>query len=86
MTRYPQPIFIKMPNQAGELIRDRRKELKLTQAQVARFLGLSQNRYSMLAQNIGEMSLERFITLANYLQFDLTMRDREETPDWIVQD
>lgn len=68
------------PGQAGAYLRDRRKELKLTQTQVAIRLGVSQNRFSVLETAPGDITLMRLLVLAKTLGLELVLRLPEPKP------
>lgn len=68
------------PEQAGAYLRERRKELKLTQTQVAIRLGISQNRFSVLETIPGDLTLMRLLVLAKNLGLELVLRSPEPEP------
>lgn len=76
---FPERV-IHTPGQAGAYLRDRRKELKLTQTQVATRLGVSQNRFSVLETVPGDISLMRLLVLAKTLGLELVLRSPEPKP------
>ncbi len=71
---------IHTPGQAGAYLRERRKELKLTQTQVAIRLGISQNRFSVLETIPGDLTLMRLLVLAKNLGLELVLRSPEPKP------
>lgn len=71
---------IHTPEQAGAYLRERRKELKLSQTQVAIRLGISQNRFSVLKTVPGDITLMRLLVLAKTLGLELVLRSPESEP------
>ncbi len=72
---------IHTPAQAGAYLRDYRKALKLSQSQVGRRLGISQNRFSALESAPGTITLERLLVLANLLGLELVLRPPVAPPE-----
>lgn len=66
------------PSQLGLLLQSARKSRKLSQAQLAMRLGLSQNRLSELERNAGALSVDQLLALCGQLGLQLTMQRREE--------
>ena len=64
-----QTLFL--PTQMQQAIVTRRKKLKLTQANVAARLGISQNRYSELESSIKLITLDRLLVLMSVLGLEL---------------
>ena len=54
----------------------RRKQLKLTQTQIAARIGLSQNRVSELETNPHTITLEQLLALINLLGLELRLSER----------
>ena len=65
-----------VPAQVGELLRERRKSLGISQRELASKLGISQGRFSTLELDPSGLTLERFIALTNLLGLELVLRDR----------
>ena len=59
--------------QIGATLAARRKELDLSQTEVASRLGLSQNRLSELESRPETMTTEQLLALANVLGLELTL-------------
>jgi HTH-type transcriptional regulator/antitoxin HipB len=73
------------PDQVGEILRGRRKARRIPQRELARKLGVSQNRLSALESHPGRLTLERMIAAANLLGLEIVIRDRPSTaskPEW----
>ena len=62
--------------QVGELLRRRRKSLRVPQRELASKLGISQGRFSTLELDPSGLTLERLIALTNLLGLELVVRDR----------
>lgn len=73
-----QPIVT--PSQLGLLLQSARKSRKLSQAQLAMRLGLSQNRLSELERNAGALSVAQLLALCGQLGLQLSVQGRGE-PD-----
>jgi HTH-type transcriptional regulator/antitoxin HipB len=69
-----QPI--NNPTQIGATLTGRRKHLKLSQADVADRLGLSQNRISELEANPQTLTVEQLLGLLNVLGLEMTLGER----------
>jgi len=67
-------------NQIGATLTARRKELGLSQTEVASRLGLSQNRLSELESRPDTMTTEQLLALANVLGLEMTLAVRASTP------
>lgn len=73
--------------QLGQLLKAARKQRKLTQAQVAGRLSLSQNRVSHLESHPDELSLKQLLGWCAVVGLDLQLAERElssptATPQW----
>jgi HTH-type transcriptional regulator / antitoxin HipB len=69
--------------QVGEVFRQRRRALKLSQRAVAAQLGVSQSRFSILEQNPATMPLQRLLALTNLLGLQLVLQDASSpTGEW----
>lgn len=69
-------MIINSPAQIGAILAARRKELGLSQAEVAARVGLSQNRLSVLEKNAGTLTARQMVALLNALGLDLAINDR----------
>ena len=74
--------LISTPGQLGEIIRGRRKARKVSQQDLATKLHISQNRLSVLEGNPAGLRLDRLITLANLLGFELVLQDKVNEPNY----
>ena len=63
--------------QLGQLLKAARKRRKLTQAQVASRLGLSQNRVSYLELHADEISVRQLIAWVATVGLELQLGDRD---------
>ena len=69
------------PSQLGLLLHGARKNRKLSQQELARRLGLSQNRLSELERNAGVLSVDQLLAICGQLGLQLTVQRRvEPTP------
>ncbi len=71
--------------QVGALLSARRKQLALTQAQVASKIGLSQNRLSVLESKPGSLTVEQLVALLQVLGLTMQVDERVATrsrSDW----
>jgi HTH-type transcriptional regulator / antitoxin HipB len=66
--------------QIGATLAGRRKELDLSQTEVAKRLGLSQNRLSELESRPETMTTEQLLALANLLGLEVTLAVRSAPP------
>ncbi|WP_137890615.1 helix-turn-helix domain-containing protein [Ramlibacter sp. 2FC] len=66
--------------QLGQLLKAARKRRKITQAQVAGRLGLSQNRVSHLEQHPDELSFKQLLGWCAAIGLELRLAERE-SPD-----
>ena len=62
--------------QIGAILAARRKQLGLSQAQVASRIGLSQNRLSVLEKNSATLTARQMLALLNLLELDLSVDER----------
>jgi HTH-type transcriptional regulator/antitoxin HipB len=62
--------------QLGHNLVARRKALHLSQKQLSRQLGISQNRLSELEAHPETLTLERLLVLLNLLNLELTVREQ----------
>lgn len=65
------------PLQAGQALTSRRKALKLSQGTIAQRLGISQPRFSELELHPDRMTLDRLLVLANMLNLELVLREKD---------
>lgn len=63
-------------SQVGEIVRARRKAHKLSQAELAARLGISQSRLSVIEHSPETLTLDRLIALANVLGLSLVLHDK----------
>jgi len=68
--------LISAPNQAGEILKARRKARGVSQQTLATKLGTSQSRLSSLEEDPARMTLERLLALANLLDLELVLQDK----------
>ncbi|SOE52406.1 hypothetical protein ANDA3_4465 [plant metagenome] len=68
------------PDHAGRLLAARRKAAKLSQAEVAARLGISQNRLSELELEPGKLTLARFLALASLLGLEVCLQEKTSAP------
>lgn len=66
------------PSQLGLLLQSARKSRKLSQAQLAMRLGLSQNRLSELERDAGTLSVDQLLALCGQLGLQLSVQRRGE--------
>jgi HTH-type transcriptional regulator/antitoxin HipB len=74
---------IRTPDQLTTLLQAFRKEAGMTQAEVARRLGVKQQTISALERNAEMVSAERLLRLLNVLGVELVMR--KVTPGNVAQ-
>ncbi|MEJ0087943.1 MAG: helix-turn-helix transcriptional regulator [Pseudomonadota bacterium] len=67
-------------NQIGATLAARRKELALSQTEVAGRLGLSQNRLSELESRPETMTTEQLLALLNVLGLEMSIAQRAPSP------
>ena len=65
----------KTPTQLGAHLSGRRKQLKLSQADVASRLGLSQNRLSELESRPETLTVEQLLALLNVFGIEMILRE-----------
>ncbi len=73
--------------QLGQLLVASRKRRKLTQAEVARRVGLSQNRISYLEKNPDELSFKQLLSWCSAIGLELRLGERaaaglENVSEW----
>ncbi len=73
-----QPLVTAL--QLGQLLKTARKSRKLTQADVAGRLGLSQNRVSYLEQHPDELSVKQLLGWCATVGMELRLGERESQP------
>jgi HTH-type transcriptional regulator/antitoxin HipB len=69
-------LIITTSGQIGEIIRGRRKARRMSQAQLAKKLGVSQSRLSALEAGTAALTVDRLIALANVLDLQLVVQDK----------
>ena len=78
--------LITAPRQVSEILRARRKKLRISQTELAEKLGVSQSRLSTLEGDAAGMTLDRLLNLANLLGLELVLKDKTTTAnlksDW----
>ena len=72
--------LINTTKQIGANLSGRRKHLKLSQAEVASRLGLSQNRLSELEARPETLTVEQLLALLSILGLEMTLSERAQTP------
>jgi HTH-type transcriptional regulator/antitoxin HipB len=70
-------FVVQLPDQLGDLLRAARGRKNLTQAQVAKRLGVSIQAVSRLEQQAGKASFDRIHRLCLMLGLELVLRDRK---------
>lgn len=78
LTPPQQPLVTAL--QLGQLLKAARKHRKLTQADVAGRLGLSQNRISYLEQHPDELSFKQLLGWCAAVGLELRLSERDSTP------
>lgn len=78
--RKPKPAHqvVTTPAQIGEIIRARRKARRLSQAELARRIGLSQSRLSILEGDPSSISLDQLLLLVKLLGLELVIIDEAD--------
>ena len=76
MSEFP----VRTGRQLPELLQAYRKQSGLTQSEVARRLGVTQQNLSSLERNADKVSAERLIELLNILGVELVLRKIEASP------
>jgi HTH-type transcriptional regulator/antitoxin HipB len=66
---------IKTPTQLGAHLSGRRKQLNLSQTEVASRLGLSQNRLSELESRPETLTVEQLLALLNVFGIEMILRE-----------
>jgi HTH-type transcriptional regulator/antitoxin HipB len=72
--------LVTTPVQLGEVLRGRRKAHRISQADLAAKLGISQGRLSTLESDPAGLTLERLLTLATVLGLEIVVQDKATTP------
>mgnify|MGYP003576015909 CR=1 FL=1 len=67
-------------SQIGTILASRRKHLKLSQAEVAERIGLSQNRLSVLESEPDSLTARQLLALLNTLDLELIITERGSEP------
>jgi HTH-type transcriptional regulator/antitoxin HipB len=68
--------LVQTPAQLGIHLCSRRRALKLTQAQAAGAIGLSQKRMSALEQKPERLTVQQLLGLAAALELEVVLRER----------
>ncbi|WP_044529230.1 helix-turn-helix domain-containing protein [Herbaspirillum sp. B65] len=76
MSEFP----VRTGHQLPELLQAYRKQSGMTQSEVARRLGVTQQNLSSLERNADKVSAERLIELLNILGVELVLRKIEAAP------
>jgi len=72
-------------SQVGAILSAQRRQLKLSQADVATRIGLSQNRLSVLESNPATLTTKQLLALLNVLGLEMTLApraDRSPKSEW----
>jgi HTH-type transcriptional regulator/antitoxin HipB len=72
-------------SQVGAILSAQRRQLKLSQADVAGRIGLSQNRLSVLESNPDTLTTKQLLALLNVLGLEMTLAaraDRSSKSEW----
>lgn len=77
MPSYPRPHLLVTALQLGHILKSARKSLKLTQAQLAARVGLSQNRISHLEQHADELSVKQLLAWCAVVDLELHLSERQ---------
>lgn len=77
MSLPPPSLLLVTALQLGQLLKSARKRRKLTQAEVAGRLGLSQNRVSYLEQHPDELSFKQLLGWCTAVGLELRLGERE---------
>ncbi|QDD63044.1 XRE family transcriptional regulator [Herbaspirillum seropedicae] len=80
MSEFP----VRTGRQLPELLQAYRKQSGLTQSEVARRLGVTQQNLSSLERNADKVSAERLIELLNILGVELVLRKIEAAPSDVL--
>ncbi len=66
--------------QLSEIIKGRRRVRRISQAELATKLGISQGRYSVLEADPSSLPLDRLILLVKLLGLELVIQDKADEP------
>ena len=72
--------LVNTPTQVAAIVRARRKARGISQQELARKVGISQSRLSILEADPSGISLERFIVLAKLLGLEIVLQDKADEP------
>jgi HTH-type transcriptional regulator/antitoxin HipB len=72
--------IITQSDQVGAIVRARRKARRISQAEIAATLGVSQSRVSTLESDPSGLPLDRLILLAKLLGLELVLQDGTAPP------
>lgn len=68
-------------SQLGQLLKTTRKRRKMTQAVLAGYVGVSQNRLSHLENHPEELSVKQLLSWCSALELELKLGERDTSPD-----
>ena len=86
MSAAPSFLPLLTAPQLGQLLVASRKRRKLTQAEVAQRVGLSQNRISYLEKNPGELSFKQLLSWCSAIGLELRLGERDAVESKIVSE
>jgi HTH-type transcriptional regulator / antitoxin HipB len=69
-------FVVRIPDQIPSLLQSFRKQAGLTQAELAERMGVTQQSFSALERNAGNMSAANLIKVLNILGIDLILQER----------
>ena len=72
---------VALPSQLKQQLRSLRKARGLTQADLARLLGVVQSRVADIEANPGAVSVEQLMQVLHVLNAQVLIRDNQPTPD-----
>ena len=72
--------IVTQSDQVGAILRARRKARRISQAEIAATLGVSQSRVSTLESDPSALPLDRLILLAKLLGLELVLQDGAAPP------
>lgn len=77
MSLAPTYYTLATASQLGQLLRTTRKRHKITQAALAGFVGVSQNRLSHLENHPEELSVKQLLSWCSALELELKLGERD---------
>lgn len=69
-------FIVKSPSEIGSFIKNQRKEMNVTQDELANFAGLSRVGIVKLEKEEGDIKLSTLIKVANLLGFEIVLTKR----------